>query len=341
MTAALRRLILAFGLVGALMAAPAAANAASGQCSGHFVNPITDVCWGCLFPLTIGSIPLFKGSHADTPNPSSPICLCQAPPPLFVKVGLSVGFWEPVRLEDVTNKAWCFPNLGGISFNTGIGYATKSHRKSDGTGDTSGYHVHYYVYPVMYWMELLTDFLCLERMNFDVAYVTELDPLWQDDQLSTLINPEALIFSNPIAVAACTADCALASTTGQGSKSLFWCAGCQGTMFPLTGNVAGEYGRVQGGLLAGERMLFKLHRQLLAQGTSGPAAVCEKYAMPIMDKRQYRMQIVNPNNRVPGPFQCPAVGATTIPWEGLKNVPVVGEDQGYLIWRKRNCCVGI
>jgi conjugal transfer pilus assembly protein TraU len=29
--------------------APARARAA--VCTGHFVNPITDVCWDCLFPL--------------------------------------------------------------------------------------------------------------------------------------------------------------------------------------------------------------------------------------------------------------------------------------------------
>ncbi|MEI6096142.1 MAG: conjugal transfer protein TraU, partial [Gammaproteobacteria bacterium] len=27
---------------------------ASSACKGHFINPITDVCWNCLFPLTIG-----------------------------------------------------------------------------------------------------------------------------------------------------------------------------------------------------------------------------------------------------------------------------------------------
>ena len=71
--------------------------ASAAVCNGHFVNPITDVCWDCLFPLTIGSIPIFPG-HADGPNPASPICLCEAPPPLFFKIGLSIGFWEPVRL---------------------------------------------------------------------------------------------------------------------------------------------------------------------------------------------------------------------------------------------------
>jgi len=337
----LRRLVLA----GIICLIPALAFAgpvdATRKCGGHFVNPISDVCWGCLFPLTIGSIPIFKGDHADGPNPSSPVCICPAPPPLFVKVGLSIGFWEPVRLEDVTPKAFCFPNLGGVSMSTGFGYPTKSHRQTDTTADRSGYHVHYYVYPVMYWMELLTDFLCLEQTTFDIAYLTELDPLWQDDHLAAIINPEALIFSNPVAVAACAADCVKATATGQGFKSMFWCAGCQGSMFPITGNVSGEYGQVNGGLLAAERMLFKLHRQLLELGTSGPGAVCQKYPMPIMDKRQYRMQIVNPNNVAPKAFQCPGIGATSVTWEAGKTVPLVGEDLGFLVWRKRNCCAGI
>ena len=32
---------------------PISANA-SVTCKGHFVNPITDVCWGCLLPISIG-----------------------------------------------------------------------------------------------------------------------------------------------------------------------------------------------------------------------------------------------------------------------------------------------
>ncbi|MDA4835001.1 TraU family protein, partial [Enterobacter hormaechei] len=47
--------------------------------------------------------------------------------------------------------------------------------------------------------------------SFDVAYMTEIDPLWNDDVLTTLINPEVALFNNPIAVAACAADCVAAS----------------------------------------------------------------------------------------------------------------------------------
>ena len=311
-------------------------------CSGHFVNPITDVCWDCLFPLTIGDIPIFKGDHADGPNPSSPICVCEAPPPLFVKIGLSIGFWEPVRLADVTDHAWCFPNLGGITLPVGFGYASKASQNVDSHDLLTGYHVHWYIYPVMYWLELLTDFLCLENASFDIGYVSELDPTWNDDYTGALISPEVLLFNNPIAQAACAADCVQATVTGMGNPALYWCAGCQGSMFPMTGNIAGEHGQPSGSTLAGERFAFKMHRELLAEGTSGPAAVCQKYSMPIMDKRQYRFQIVNPTSSVPNEhLACPAIGVSSIAWEVGKVIPVVGQDLGFLIWRKRNCCAGL
>lgn len=321
----------------AALAAPDPADAA--PCEGRFVNPITDVCWSCLFPLTLGSVPLFKGDKPDTPNPSSPVCACPAPPPLFVRIGLSVGFWEPARLADVTQRPFCFVNLGGIKIDPGFGYPGKSSRKVN-EADRSAYHVHWYVYPVMVWLELMTDFLCVERTSFDIAYITELDPLWQDDHLSILIHPEALIFANPIATAACSVDCAM-STAGKVRNEMFWCAGCQGTMYPMNGNISGEYGDIQGALLAAERFAFKMHRQLLADGTSGPKAVCSKYKMPIMDKRQYRFQLTNPVRHTKGKFTCPVIGASTVPYESGKSFPIKGEDYGFLVWRKRNCCVTI
>ncbi|KAA1732316.1 conjugal transfer protein TraU, partial [Klebsiella pneumoniae] len=30
--------------------------AADPSCEGRFVNPITDVCWRCIFPLSLGSV---------------------------------------------------------------------------------------------------------------------------------------------------------------------------------------------------------------------------------------------------------------------------------------------
>ena len=118
-----RRLALPAVLVLAalLWSAPAAAQ----SCTGRFVNPISDVCWECLFPISIG--PLTIGSVSgvlDTPNPSSPICLCGSPIP---RIGLSLGVWEPARLMDVTRTPWCFPNLGGLTIDPGLHGRARAH----------------------------------------------------------------------------------------------------------------------------------------------------------------------------------------------------------------------
>ncbi|MCY4479859.1 MAG: TraU family protein, partial [Rhodospirillales bacterium] len=46
---------------------PGAAHAQA--CTGRFVNPLTDVCWECLFPISIGAVSIGAAAGApDTPN---------------------------------------------------------------------------------------------------------------------------------------------------------------------------------------------------------------------------------------------------------------------------------
>jgi conjugal transfer pilus assembly protein TraU len=73
---------------------------------------------------------------------------------------------------------------------------------------------------VFYLFELLTDLVCVEKHKFDVAFLTEFDPFWNRDEFSLLQNPEAILFGNPVAQAACIADCAKTSF-GFGFDSLF------------------------------------------------------------------------------------------------------------------------
>ena len=46
-----------------LMIATISANDAFAMvpCHGRFVNPITDICWSCILPISIGSISTGKG----------------------------------------------------------------------------------------------------------------------------------------------------------------------------------------------------------------------------------------------------------------------------------------
>ena len=49
------------------------AEAAGPTCNGKFVNPITDVCWSCLFPLSVGGLKIWPSSRPDPSNPASPV----------------------------------------------------------------------------------------------------------------------------------------------------------------------------------------------------------------------------------------------------------------------------
>lgn len=304
------------------------------SCRGRFVNPVTDICWSCIFPITIGGFRV-SANGEDTSNPRTFICKCSRPFPRF---GLPISFWEPVRLVDVTRTPYCLVNMGGISIaNKGVHGAGSVANGHQGRLRSSFYQVHWYLYPVIFWLELLVDFVCMEKGDFDLAYLTELDPFWNDDETGFLLNPEAVLFGNPIAQAACVADCALA-TGGFPSDKLFWCAGCQGSMYPFSGTISAHVGGVQASLLALQRMTAKLHREGLLWGTIGRNAWCDKYPMPIIQKTQYKTQMLYP---VPatGSRQCYPLGRSEVLWGSGKEWPYQGEDFGYLIWRKRACCL--
>ena len=303
-------------------------------CQGKFINPITDICWSCIFPITLGNTALFHQGNPDTENPSSPLCACGDPIP---RVGISFGFWEPVRLVDVTRQPYCFVNLGGslMTLGNAVGAGAVSSQASG--RDTSFYHVHYYIYPILYWLNLITDALCMETQGFDLAYLTELDPTWGDDELAFILNPEAILFGNPIAQAACAADCTQASAHLPNDK-LFWCGGCQGSLYPLTGHVQAHIGGVQASSLLVERMLAKLHREGFLWGTYGEQGLCGNYPMPVLKKSQYRLQMTYPIPTTTSPQGCNPLGRSTLEWESGREYPIQGENFGYLIWRKRNCC---
>ena len=280
-----------------------------------------------------------SASGEDTPNPRQLICTCTKPVP---RIGVPISFWEPARLVDVTRTPYCLVNMGGLQMmNRGIqgaGSVENGHQTGNRTRmRDSFYQVHWYMYPVLFWLELLVDFVCMEKGDFDLAYLTELDPLWNDDETAFILNPEAALFGNPIAQAACAVDCGL-SSAGFGQDSLFWCAGCQGSIYPFSGSIPAHVGGVQASLLALQRMIAKLHREGLLWGTVGANAWCDRYPMPIIKKTQYKTQMVYPIPST-GSKQCHPLGRSEVLWGSGKEFPYSGEDFGYLVWRKRSCCL--
>ncbi|MGT5584984.1 conjugal transfer pilus assembly protein TraU, partial [Escherichia coli] len=181
------------------------AASADAACEGRFVNPITDICWSCIFPLSLGSTKVSQGKVPDTANPSMPLQFCPAPPPVFKRIGLAIGYWEPMALTDVTRSPGCMVNLG-FSLPEFGKTAQGTAKKEDKQVNGAFYHVHWYKYPLTYWLNIITSLGCLEGGDLDIAYLSEIDPTWTDSSLTTILNPEAVIFANPIAQGACAAD---------------------------------------------------------------------------------------------------------------------------------------
>ena len=299
---------------------------------GKFINPFTDVCWECLFPITISGVNVTpdKNDHTDY---STHFCFCKGFPP---KIGVPLTFWEPLYIVDVTRHAYKLLGLGGIA----VGKESVKNRGAicliaDSPNQQSFYHVHFYTYPVMAILELFTDFVCAHKGELEMGYMTELDPLWNDDQLSIILNAEAGLFSNPLAQAACISDCAT-SSLGKPQDALFWCAGCQGSLYPFTGTVGHHVGAVQASSLLVHRMLAKLHRSFMLKGYENNE-FCEAKYLPYIKKSLYKTQLVYPIPQTKGP--CHPLGKTDVIWGAGKSFPYKGEDFVYLVWVKKQCCL--
>lgn len=306
-------------------------------CVGKFMNPITDICWSCIFPIRLAGIPILTMSQEDNnSSPNSILCFCSSS-----IIGIPISFWEPARMVETVRSPYCFPSLGGLKMDVGIDAPAHGRNLQKTRTKQTFYNVHWYLNPMMFWMEALVDHACLEQGAFDIAYFTEVDPLWGDSTMTFILNPDAALFANIIAQAACTIDC-VAASAGWGRNELFWCAGCQGSMYPLVGWVGSHHGGVQASSLLTQRMTNKMHRSGLMRAASGSDGMCNHYIQPIMDKTNYKYQMTYPvrqTEKINGKC-CQPFGRTTALWGMGKEFPYRGEDFVYQIFRKRDCCLG-
>lgn len=310
---------------------------AAGPCSGKVVNPVTDVCWDCLFPIKVMGVKL-SGNGVNDPETDAPaVCTCGAG--VTLRLGVNMSFFEPVRTAEIVRQPWCFPSLGGIEI---AGPRAPAHGRSSSRNDLGGrntafYQVHWYHTPWLFVLEVLLDTACLEQAAWDLAYMTELDPFWDDAWGSFLLAPESALFASVPAVAACSADCA-AAAVGSPRPELFWCAGCQGSLYPLAGWAAAATSHAQAWHLLTQRMTVKLAREGVLWAAYGKKGQCGPYFEPIPRKDVWRSQLIYPTVRAKGPSCYQPLGAPIQPWIAGRTYPGNGEDGALLLWRMRDCC---
>lgn len=301
----------------------------SGICHGKMLDPINDICWHCLFPITIGNTPLSGSDLPDTTNPHKLLCRCKDTP-LF---GVAMGYWEPMGIVEVTHTPFCTVSFGGQPIFKSTAQGSVDTQNADQNG--AFYHVHFYNFPLLENSGILGGSCKIDNEFFMPTYFSELDPTWQDEKLAAIIFPETLLFTNPVSSIAAEASCAIdsaAANTILPIDSLFWCAGSQGFMFPMSGRVVEQVSPIQATTLVAERVLFKLHQLLLIPDTE-PSDLCSPSLSYHLPKSRYRYQMSYPSQ---GP--CRPFGRTTLTWGGGKMHLMNGDDAAFVIWRKRNCC---
>ena len=314
----------------------------AGVKGGAFMNPITDVAWQEVFPIKIAGITLISASGFDVPDMANfPICACPLPPPIFFRIGIPISFWEPARLIETVSTPFYFPFIG---MGVGSELANKGFLQGSNSNITAGAisgqdtnsQAHYFIFPVWGILELLTDLVCLETSGFDLAYLTEIDPLWQEDELAFLIQPEALLFANPAAQMACVADSVLVNAWAP-LDALFWCVGSGGSSYPMTGHV-NDSKIIQANYTIASRMIYKLAREFLLCDTN--ITLCGCFPTPIWIKSNYKLQAVRPMvSRLAWP-----IGKSQFFYGTGLNPPIQGAlgPSGEFLWlmfRKRSCCM--
>lgn len=297
---------------------------------------LDQICWSCF---TEGLSLMGVGKKPEGASSNNPVCACNDK--LGVPyAGTKLAYSAPLRLIETVRMPWCSPALGGISLQddlSGFGFSNKS---------KAFWQSHYFAFPLMEMLEILY-VECHQDgyVDFDLMFLSEVDPTWSNDILALLLSPEAILFATPLATPWCASDCALVSAD-KAPESTFGCAGCDGHLYPFTGNVIGQADTVAQTSLIAQRMVSSLHRKGLSRKTMGEDAICEASYAPFTPRSQYKFSMVYPKpeadenkNSVSG--CCHPMGQSTNLW----CLPVGGrmppgkEDAVYLLWQYKECCL--
>ncbi|WP_414039352.1 TraU family protein [Acidithiobacillus sp. M4-SHS-6] len=312
-------------------------------CSGTFYDPLLMTNWMDLFPITIAGISLPPGGMNPPMVFEPPICICPMTFPPFIPLpGIGITFWEPLYIAEVVRIPGCMPTLGGIDvfgapFISEMGADSEDANHSSTTNSEETLQVHWYVYPLFEILNLVSSLLCLNTSTgYNLAFVTEPDPVWQNDIWAIFMSPEASLFSTFPLQMACIPD-QLSSSFGFPIDALFWCAGTWGSPYPFSANANQTSSDQQANALVLSHFLFMEARVGAMWDTIGPWAECFSIPNPIWMKSQFRVDPIYPLPTYGLPIN---IGMPPIEWGYFppENFPL-HESGAYLIWNAQQCCL--
>ena len=307
-------------------------NCTPGAETGNPAAALANAGMGCN-PGPVGSASVPHGAT------SKAACVCKGknglPDP-----GVTIGFWNPFQIAEIVRTPGCSLSLGGMILPSvdPLNIGTKGRGEGENQ-DATFLHYHTYSFPLLRMLDLFFNEQCSGGMlsDFDILFLSEIDPTWTYDALAFFTAPESAAASLPPAQLACLAD-AVTTTASLPIDQLFWCAGSWGSIYPLSGRGDGRRSPVAYSSLLATRSLAIQHRRGLAARTMGDDALCGGVFDPLMTKSQYRMSMFWPRPEANGSH---VIGQLTVIWGEWRSLPAVGEDATYLLWRWQDCCLGL
>lgn len=326
---------------------------------------VSDICWSCLFPMKILGVAQLGAGSVPTDSANQAICFCSGSEGI-PSIGFTLGMWEPESLIELVRQPYCSPSLEGTRIRNSFRLWGMADGSDGGSSSNQFYSYHYFAFPLYEILSLLITPECNAGgfTDFDLLYISEIDPTWSEDELAMFTQPEVAVAANPLLQATCPVDCTAATVSSPIDK-MWWCAGCWGALYPFTGNVpsGGSPPRVTS--LLATRALAALHRRGLEWRTTGNDVLCGGAIDPTIPKSQYKMSMLFPvpeanslvtppgggssggqggSGTIPNTYNysgtcCHNIGVPTFLWGEWRNIPAVGEDFVYLLWRWTDCCV--
>jgi len=342
----IKKIFVALLLLAGLSANVAFADGTGGfsgaACIGRLFNPMSDTDWNNLYPITIAGVQTGPGVNPPLMY-EPPVCVC---PGIFgiPSPGIGITFWEPLYVAEIERTAGCLESLGGESIfgaSSGAtsGFAALNSEQSNRNGlveaNVSRMQIHWYEYPVFGVLDMFQSLACMSAPTFDLAYLTEVDYTWQDDEWGIFFSPEAALFADPVLQAACSLE-AVSSTMGFPLDAMIWCSGSWGGTYPLTGNGNQSNSPFTLNNLVMSKFIARQSRLGLQWQTIGPNAICSAMPNPVWVKSQYRIDQVGPVPRYGKPVVIGDEALTQTPQ--VSNAPT-HESTVNLIWQGEQCCV--
>jgi len=258
------------------------------------------------------------------------ICICPRPPPIFYEEGEIWSYWEPFLLEDTVSMANYSTFQGkemGTSPTDELGGKNTSSDSVNIANESTFAQAHAY----------LMSLFSFECEHEDTGmWWSEYDSMWQNDELSAVIHPEATLFANKAAQMACMTDALSVNTFNYPISLMPWCIGSSGSVYPMTGHVDND-NIVQANNTVASRLIYKLCRLMMICDPADNLCGCDY--TPIWIKHHYKMHVIRPDDRSP----AYPVGKAAKFYDSGLNPPYNGakgsnDEFLWMVYRKQRCC---